>query len=231
MGGLSLHNIECKAEAVNIKTFIELAASPKFCQSSLFTAIFSHQILGENCSVDPGLPPFITKQMLSEIKSAREQGLQIIDMDSKAWYHHLLHIKVLKEHVQLNGEDEYAFRKCKAELERPDLEWEVLWKRAHMPGLSNHSRTFLFRFLHNILPTQERLVKTTRSVTSAECTCCTTGEIDNIRSHSFISCIHTKPTMIWLCNSLSLVDPLITLNDIIWLQFSAQNESEELAAV
>ena len=100
-----------------------------------------------------------------------------------------------------------------------------------MPGLSNESRSFFFKFLHNILPTQDRLNRITRNVNSDVCVCCDDGTPDNAWSHSFTKCAHTAPVMDWLKSTLVTVDPAITVENIIWLQINAISESYEIAAL
>ena len=54
-GGLGMHNIECKSDAMLCKTFMELACSKKFQGSSLFNAIYKFHILDDQSFPDPGI--------------------------------------------------------------------------------------------------------------------------------------------------------------------------------
>ena len=147
-------------------------------------------------------------------------------MTSKAWYQFLLNKSILQEQiVDPDGNTQWENRKVKAELLRPDLDWEALWRRARQRGLSNTARTFLWRMLHNLLPTGERLNRILpRTNPSNICLHCNLGEIDNIYSHTFTQCTHSAEVMTWLIDTLSTLDPTIIHNDIIWLQFTEEHE-------
>ena len=158
--------------------------------------------------------------------------MPIESMSSKQWYDYLIDILILKQQVeQPDGTSLLEPLKCKSEQLWPSLEWPIIWKRARMPGLSNDSRSFLFKLLHNILPTQERLFRITRTTFSDVCVCCDSGLTDNVWNHSFTACSHTLPAMNWLMSSLSSFDPSTNLDKIIWLQVDTTNETNELAAI
>ena len=46
------------------------------------------------------------------------------------------------------------------ELAIPRTDWENCWRLARLPGLGPELSTFLFKLLHQILPTQERISRT-----------------------------------------------------------------------
>ena len=67
-------------------------------------------------------------------------------------YNFLLNIKVLQcEKEDEGGTISWIPVKCKSELLNPHLEWGRIWELAKIKGISNKSRTFLWRLLNNLL--------------------------------------------------------------------------------
>ena len=58
------------------------------------------------------------------------------------------------------GELEQEYIKCRVERASPNTDWEHSWRLARLPGLGPEYVTFLFKLLHQILPTQERVART-----------------------------------------------------------------------
>ena len=98
-----------------------------------------------------------------------------------------------------------------------------------MRGLSNQSRYFLFLFLNDLLPTKERLHRTTRNTPSPVCSLCQSGEVDSSHLHTFTTCQYTAETMRWLVERINLVDPACTTADLVRLQFVTMNSDDTLA--
>ena len=49
--------------------------------------------------------------------------------------------------------------KSRAELAAPGTDWEQVWRRARLRGIGSEPICFLWRLLHRILPTEERLAR------------------------------------------------------------------------
>ena len=99
-----------------------------------------------------------------------------------------------------------------------------------MRGLTNDSRTFLWRLLNNLLPTEQRLHKLHKSP-SAICKLCQDNQDDNIWSHSFASCSFSLQAMEWMINILKMFDPSITKERAVLLQINPQNTDNVLPCV
>lgn len=230
-GGLGLHHIESKALAMQIKTFIELAISTIFQQSLFYTAAYNFYVL-ETTDFDPGLPPTVTKEAISIIKAAILDNLEVETVSAKQWYNRLLEKDVLQETIlEPDGTMSSAAIKTKSELEHPQYDWNCIWWRARMPGLTNDQRSFFFKFFHNLLPSQERQMRTCRNVDSPNCLLCNADAVDSVWHHAFTSCSHTDEAMTWMVQFLSSLDPATTNQRAIWLQFDTLNPASELAAV
>ena len=65
-------------------------------------------------------------------------------------------------------EHEMRYIMCRVELANPDTDWERSWMLARLPGLGPENVSFLFKIMHQILPTQESVVRTSPR-TNPEC--------------------------------------------------------------
>ena len=74
-------------------------------------------------------------------------------MTEKQWYTLLSEDTCAMEEDE-NGQREYI--KCRVERSSPDTDWEQCWRLARLPGIGPENTSFLFKLMHQILPTQER---------------------------------------------------------------------------
>ena len=84
------------------------------------------------------------------------------------------------------GGRQREYIKCRVEKASPLADWEHCWRLARLSGLGPEN-TFLFKLLHQTLPTQERVARTKPS-TSPNCKVqgCQ-GEMDNL-AHALLFC-------------------------------------------
>ena len=86
-GGLGLHSVKYRAQAMLIKTFLETAVNPKFFKSLFHSTLFRYHVLGETDLPDPGYPPYYSKEFFLTIKSVHENTpLNVSTLSSKQWY-------------------------------------------------------------------------------------------------------------------------------------------------
>ena len=91
----------------------------------------------------------------------------------------------------------------------------------------------LWKFFHNLLPTQSRLHRITRTTPTPVCKNCDTGAEDHAWYHTFLSCPATKTIMDWLVETLQRI-PIqdASIEMAIWLQFTPPiPENDLLCAV
>lgn len=229
-GGLGMHHIECKADAMLCKTFMELACSSIFKRSLLFNSIFRYYILENTDLPDPGILKPYRYGAIQKIKQAKKDGKDIVSMDSRAWYQYFLNRTVLQRETQEDGIATTVPVKSPSEEKQPHLEWGEIWERARLKGLSNNSRSFLFLLLNDLLMTKERQHKTTRNTPSPECTKCMSGSIDNSLTHTFSSCPYMADVINWLVSKISSFDPDVSPSNLVRLQFKTTNEEDKLIA-
>ena len=76
---------------------------------------------------------------------------------------------------------------CRVERASPLTDWERSWRLARLPGLGPENVSFLFKMLHDLLPTQERVARTKpRASPACQLPGCNSG-IEN-RAHALIFC-------------------------------------------
>ena len=102
----------------------------------------------------------------------------------------------------MDSDTEQIYKPCRTEIRNPHVEWESVWALANLDGLCSTDKTFLWRMLHNILPTQERLHRLgMRNAPSPICTHCNSNIVDSL-SHSLISCSQNRQVADWLLHLL-----------------------------
>ena len=76
---------------------------------------------------------------------------------------------------------------CRVERASPSTDWERSWRLARLPGLGTENVSFLFKLLHDILPTQER-VSRTKTRASPACPVLGCGDAVETRAHALLLC-------------------------------------------
>ena len=94
---------------------------------------------------------------------------------------------------------------------------------ASLPGLSSKMISFLWKMLHDILPTQERMNRMNRpGVPSAVCTLCEENAEDN-SEHALLTCSYIRVGAENLLLALQHKDPTMTLERIRFLDFRSED--------
>ena len=155
-GGLGLLNVKVRAMALLIRTFLETALNPTFRHSLFHEILFRYHVQGEVSLPDPGFPPFYDKDFFAIIQHYNtSSSLNIGKMTTKQWYKMLLEDQVLM--TQPDDQSPPTLIPVRAENLHPSNEWPQTWKLARTPGLGSDLTSFLFKLLHCLLPTQNRL--------------------------------------------------------------------------
>ena len=74
---------------------------------------------------------------------------------------------------------------CRVEEKYPEVCWPESYRISRMPGLSPDSKSFLFRLMHELLPSKERINHLTPA--SSPLCWCNTGEVETYQ-HLFYGC-------------------------------------------
>lgn len=131
--------------------------------------------------------------------------------------------------LDVNGHSK--LKACRTELSNPEVDWQQSWKLASQPGLSSEEQTFLWRMLHNILPTQSRLHRLgMRNAPTPNCIFCERLEPD-VLHHALLTCPKNKEVTDWLLSTLRPHLPNPQPQQIVLLNLEIVDEKFQLAVV
>ena len=223
MGGLGLHEVKSKAQACLIRTFLETALNPLFLHSSFHTILYRVYVLqDDSISPLPLPPPYFSPSFFSSIKWVKDNTpLNIATMTTNQWYRVLLEKEVtMEDHIDSPN----VYKKCRAELSSPTTDWETSWRRARMKGLGSEVTSFLWKLLHQILPTEERLSRIL-SNSSEHCKLCPTPSNGSLQ-HCLFECISTSEVGSWLLSLARRWDPNTSAQKLLMLEFICEPSHE-----
>ena len=184
VGGLGVHCVMLKSQAGLIRSFLETAVNPSFRQSLFHNILFRFHVLGDSSVPDPGYPPFYNEDFFSKIRRVHlNSPLNVATMSEKQWYRLLLEDYSIMEENDLVKK----YKKCRVELASPDTDWERSWRLARLSGLGPENISFLFKMMHQLLPTQERLSRISPR-TSSTCTLPGCVNIHDDLPHALVFC-------------------------------------------
>ena len=136
------------------------------------------------------------------------------------WYRVLLEEEVTM--VEGNGSMEYI--KSRAELASPGTDWESSWRRARLKGLGSEATSFLWKLLHRLLPTEQRLARILPN-SSEMCKYCPTPTVGDLE-HCFFACVKTKLVGRSLLSAVRQHDPSVTAAGLLRLEFQDDGDNE-----
>ena len=191
-GGLGLSSIKLKSTAFLLRTFLELAANPKYLSSQYLNMFYRYYVLGEDFSC-PSLPPYYNTSFFDIICQARNTGNDVLSMTTRQWYEYLLNKDILKVTREDGSESK---RLCRVEEVYPDTDWESTWRNIRLPCLSSAISSFLWKLVNDLLTTEER-VHSTVGNSPPSCRYCL-PEITANQIHCFFKCCMTKDVGGWL---------------------------------
>ena len=216
-GGLGVQHVKYKAMALLIRSFLETAINPKFIRNHYHHALYRWHVLGNTELYKPIDSPFYSKEFFSLIRQVSQEGLMnVMHMTTKQWYRMLVENNVLMK-VKENNQQELIPTRC--EIKMPDVDWDRVWSYTLIPGLDSEQRSFLFKMIHNILPTKTRLYRL-QQADSPVCSLCTTGSSEDC-VHAFLTCSYnTSDVNNWILQVVEKVAPNSSLQDIVTLDFN-----------
>ena len=224
-GGLGLHHVQFKAQALLTRSFLETAAHPNFLHSMYHTSLFKYHVLQHRDLPNPGLPPFYSEGFFSTIRQVYDNSpLNVARMTSIQWY-----TLLLEDHLTMVSQDKDMPRKntpCRAELASPENDWERSWYLARLRGIGPEMTTLLWRLLHKLLPTQDRVYKIVKTKTSSPiCQLCQENSVEDLH-HAFFSCSFNSNAGSLLTRSLSSLIARVTDKKILLLDIDIEPEDE-----
>ena len=226
-GGMGLHSVKVKALASLIRTFMETAANPKFCHSLYHTVLYRVYVLNDDSiSNPPPLPPYYSAVFFNTIKQVKsETPLNVTTMSTAQWYRVLVEQNITME---VTSDNQMKYIKTRVEIASPLTDWETSWRRARLKGLGSEATSFLFKLLHQLLPSEERLSRILPN-TSENCKYCPTPITADL-AHSLFQCVNTREVGSWLLSLVTKHDQSSTAEKLLKLQFDC-NDAHELPLV
>ena len=184
-GGLGLFSVKIRSLALLIRSFLETSINPLFRHNLYHEILFRYHILGDTSIPNPGYPPFYDKTFFETIKYYHNSSpLNINMMTTKQWYKILLEDKVLM--ATPTDQSPATLLPCRVELLHPSTDWPGTWALARTTGIGSDLTAFLFRLLHQILPTKDRTARFAVDEASATWSTCKAEREDQL--HAFFSC-------------------------------------------
>ena len=134
----------------------------------------------------PGLPPYYDKNFFRTIKHYQDNSTMNIGcMTIKQWYKTLLNDQILMNEEQ---DSLPQLIPCRVELLNPGCNWQATWSNVRMKGLTSELMSFLFKLVHQLLPSRNRIARMNVGGTSDNrCLLCNTNSEENF-IHAFFMC-------------------------------------------
>ena len=105
------------------------------------------------------------------------------------------------------------------------MDWPNTWNLANLKGLNPTEKTFLWRMLHNILPTQARLFHLRiRNTPTPNCLLCDTAEPADL-THSLLTCPVNAEVYRWLMRVLHHHIPHLQPEQVVLLDVGPLDET------
>ena len=223
VGGLGLHHVKYKAQASLIRTFLETAVSPSFKHSLLHSTLYRIHVLGYNSlPINPTIPPYFPLSFFQTIRQVKENTpLNVATMSTGQRYRLLLEQDLTMVEA---GDSRWEYIKSRIELSSPASDWETTWRRARLRGLGSEGSSFLWKLLHQLLPTEERLARILPN-SSPNCKLCPLPTQADL-AHCLFQCSSSRLMGTKLLTAVALHDPLVTPNKLLRLEFECENSLE-----
>lgn len=137
-------------------------------------------------------------------------------MSVKDWYKLLLERNVTTREVDQEGRRELV--PCKIEERNPTIAWSDSYRVSRLKGLSPDSKSFLFKLVHTLLPSKERVHHLTPAA-SPLCWC-ESGDQETY-SHLFFLCTKNREAGEALLRCVQSYDQHLTMERSLRLEFTA----------
>jgi hypothetical protein len=118
-GGLGVHHVKYKAQAILIRSFLETALSANFIPNQYHRALYMWHVEGRRDITIPVQPTYYDDNFFNYIKMVKQEGLlNIKTMSSGQWYKVLLEYNVTHQITN----DRTVLLPCRAEIKSPDAD-------------------------------------------------------------------------------------------------------------
>ena len=123
-------------------------------------------------------------------------------------------------------DDQRQLIPCRVELASPEIDWEKSWRLARLPGLGPELTSFIFKLLHQVLPSQERVARTSPAATpTCKSPSCTGEHIEDL-PHALVHCCGNNGVGIRLVELAQVLAPGVGVDRLLHLDVEVGEENE-----
>ena len=167
------------------------------------------------------LPPFLNQEIINLVKEVKENtSLNVATLSTAQWYRLLLE----KEIMEVSDTGVLEPIKTRTERNSLDTDWETSWRRVRLKGIGSEATTFLWKMVHNLLPTEARLARILKN-SSEICKLCPTPKVADLQ-HCLFECNTSKDIGEWLLYIFRLYDRTVNATRLIKLDFKVEGPDE-----
>ena len=149
--------------------------------------------------------------------------MNIAVMTTKQWYRALLEDRILMQPSDLSTPP--ILLPVRVESLLPNNDWKSAWRLVRTKGLRSQHSSFLFKLLHQLLPTQDRISRITKD--SGVCKVCLVENDDLL--HALYQCPNSRATADHLLGLVHVAVPDLPPDKLLRLDFGTElNEDEVL---
>ena len=179
-GGLGLYHVQQRALANQINCFLETACNPSFRRNQYHLTLYQYFVLEENVP-KPDIPPYFRGEFFQIIKRINASPLNPSRITVRDIY------RFLMDEVTMTGDaGRQKLQPLRVERATPSISWDRTWQLSRQKMLGPNLTSFLFKLLHNILPTAERTARILPNQ-SPQCNKCREEENETLL-HAFFQC-------------------------------------------
>ena len=206
-GGLGVYNVKMRAMAMLLHAFLSQAISPCYKSNVYYTTLYRWHVLEDRDLPNPGCPPYYSLNFFSIIRDVRDNSpLNVAHLSVKQWYRLLMEKGVT--HTSDDPSSPPVLIPAKVELENPQVDMATSYLFSRKYGLAPEQKQFLFKLLHSLLPTRERLARLGKAQTQA----CQFCDCQNDNTAHLLHCPQgaevTHPLLRCLAAHSEITDPL-----------------------
>ena len=220
-GGLGLYHVEQRALAHLVNSFLETACNPKFRRNQFHEALFKSYVLDDTSS-KPDIQSYFKGDIFPAIKRINDSPLNVGNLKLKDVYRFLIEETTMSV-------DAAGFQKLlplRAELAEPGQLWDVSWELARQSKLGPGLTTFLFKLLHQILPTAVRVSRILPNQSPFCQRCKSTPPALETLQHALFDCKENNAVGNYLLDGLKRIFPNITPARILTLNLEPTEETK-----
>ena len=187
-GGLGLYHVQLRALANLINSFLETSCNPKFRKSQYHEALFNCHFLESTAPNNLDIPPYFKGDFFPAIKRIHESPLNVANVRVKEIYRFL--IEEFTMEADISGVQ--TLKPLRIEQAIPSIQWEQTWTLARQSMLGPNLTTFLFKLLHQILPTGERVSRILPNQSPTCTRCRDSGPAIDTLQHAMFDCSESQ---------------------------------------